>query len=347
MTLSLVFRLLWAMRRALATTLFGCALAAPAAAFDLQGHRGARGLAPENTLEGFAAALAIGVSTLELDLGMTRDGVLVVHHDFWLNPDTTRNPDGDFLSLRGPALRALTLAELKRYDVGRLKPGTRYAQTFPEQRAVDGARVPTLAEVFELAQRVHADHVRFNIETKLTPTSGGDAPEPETFAAAIAAAVRAAGLTERVTVQSFDWRTLAALARIAPAIARVCLTAERPGFDTLARALPGPSPWTAGLDVDDFAGSTPRLVAAAGCAVWSPAFRDLTPASVSEAKTLGLQVIPWTVNERADMDRLIGMGVDGIITDYPDRLRAVLAERNVPVPPRVVTDGRMPAIDGR
>ena len=315
------------MRRTLATTALLCTLPGPLAAFDLQGHRGARGLAPENTVEAFATALSIGVSTLEFDLGMTRDGVLVVHHDVWLNPDTTRKPDGDFLSVRGPALRALTLAELKRYDVGRLKPGTRYAQTFPQQRAADGARIPTLAEVFDLVRRAGADHVGFNIETKLTPTSGADAPDPETFAAAVAAAVRAAGLADRVAVQSFDWRTLVALRRVAPEIARVCLTAERPGFDTVARGTPGPSPWTAGLDVDDFGGSTPRLVAAAGCAVWSPAFRDLTQGALAEAKTLGLKVIPWTVNERADMERLIAVGVDGLITDYPDRLRAVMAER--------------------
>jgi glycerophosphoryl diester phosphodiesterase len=323
------------MRRTLATTLFCCALSATAAGFDLQGHRGARGLAPENTIEGFATALSIGVATLELDLGMTRDGVVVVHHDIWLNPDTTRTPDGDFLSLRGPALRALTLAELKRYDVGRLKPGTRYAQMFPEQRAADGARIPTLAEVFELVQRVGAQHVRFNIETKLTPASGADTSDPETFAAAVAAEVRAAGLTDRVTVQSFDWRTLSALRRIAPEIPRVCLTAERPGFDTIERGRPGPSPWTAGLAVDDVGGSTPRLVAAAGCAVWSPAFRDVTQGSLAEAKSLSLKVVPWTVNERADMERLIGMGVDGLITDYPDRLRSLLAERGIPLPPRV------------
>jgi glycerophosphoryl diester phosphodiesterase len=323
------------MRRTLATTLFCCTLAVSAAAFDLQGHRGARGLAPENTIEGFATALSIGVATLELDLGMTRDGVVVVHHDIWLNPETTRTPEGNFLALRGPALHALTLAELKRYDVGRLKPGTRYAQTFPEQRAADGARIPTLAEVFELVRRVGAQHVRFNIETKLTPTSDADTADPEAFAAAVAAVVRAAGLADRVTVQSFDWRALAALRRIAPEIVRVCLTAERPGFDTIERDRPGPSPWTAGLDVNDFGGSTPRLVAAASCAVWSPAFRDLTPERHTEAKALGLVVIPWTVNERADMDRLIGMGVDGLITDYPDRLRVVLAERGIPLPSRV------------
>ena len=140
-------------------------------AFDLQGHRGARGLAPENTLEGFALALSIGVTTLELDLGMTKDGVVVVSHDSSLNPDHTRGADGEFLKVSGPAIQSLTLAELKRYDVGRLRPGSRYAANFPAQRQIDGARIPTLAEVFDLVHRGGAGHVRFNVETKLTPAS--------------------------------------------------------------------------------------------------------------------------------------------------------------------------------
>ncbi len=184
------------MTRVIAAAIVAGSLLAPTAvhAFDLQGHRGARGLAPENTLAGFETALAIGVTTLELDLGMTKDGVVVVSHDSRLNPDHTRGPDGQFLAAQGPPIRSLTLAELKRYDVGRLKPGTSYAATFAGQRAVDGATIPTLAEVFELVRRTKADHVRFNIETKLTPTSGADTPDPETFAGAVAAAVREAGL---------------------------------------------------------------------------------------------------------------------------------------------------------
>jgi glycerophosphoryl diester phosphodiesterase len=304
--------------------------ASTAQAFDLQGHRGARGLAPENTLAGFSAALATGVTTLELDLGISKDGVMVVHHDLWLNPDITRGADGAFLSERGPAIRTLTLAELKTYDVGRLKSGTAYAQRFPGQRAADGARIPALSEVFELAKR-HED-VRFNIETKLTPGSGADTADPETFAAAVAGAVRQAGLASRVSVQSFDWRTLVALRRIAPEIERVCLTSEGAGFDTIQRGQPGPSPWTAGLDIDDAGGSTPKLVAAAACAFWSPAYRDLTRDALAAARAIGLKVIPWTVNVPADMEALIDMGVDGIITDYPDRLRAVLAARKMPLP---------------
>lgn len=303
--------------------------ASAAQAFDLQGHRGARGLAPENTLAGFAAALAIGVTTLELDLGMSKDGVLVVHHDEGLNPDTTRGPDGAFLSGAGPAIHALTLAELKRFDVGRLKPGSAYAARFPDQRPADGTRIPTLLEVFDLVKR-HG--VRLNIETKLTPSSTGETPDSDTFAAAVARAVCEAGLFSRVSVQSFDWRTLLALRRIAPEIERVCLSSESGGLDNIRRGRAGPSPWTAGLDVDDFGGSVPKLVAAANCAVWSPAYRDLRRETVAEARAIGLKVIPWTVNTPAEMETMIDLGVDGMITDYPDRLRAALSTRGMPLP---------------
>jgi glycerophosphoryl diester phosphodiesterase len=325
------------MTKVIAAAIAAGSLLAPTAlhAFDLQGHRGARGLAPENTLAGFETALSIGVTTLELDLAMTRDAVVVVSHDSLLNPDHTRGPDGKFLAAQGPAIRSLALAELKRYDVGALKPGTSYAATFAGQRAVEGATIPTLAEVFELARRTKADHVRFNIETKLTPTSGANTADPETFAGAVAAAVREAGLAARVTLQSFDWRTLVVMRRIAPEIERVCLTIDGGSGDTLQRGRPGPSPWTAGLDIDEFGGSVPRLVAAAGCAVWSPNFRNVTAASLAEAGALRLPVIPWTVNERPDMARLIGMGVSGIITDYPDRLRAVMVDKKLPLPPMV------------
>jgi glycerophosphoryl diester phosphodiesterase len=309
--------------------------ASSAAALDLQGHRGARGLAPENTLEGFARALSIGVSTLELDTGVSKDGVVVVHHDIWLNPDTTRGPDGAFLTQRGPALRALTLAELQRYDVGRLKPGSSYAASFPEQRPTDGARIPTLAAVFDLVKKAKADRVRFNIETKMSPKAGAAAADPQTFAAAVTTVIKDAGMAARVSVQSFDWRTLMAFKELAPDIPRICLTVERGANDNVQHGQPGPSPWTNGLDVDDFGGSTPRLVQAAGCAGWSPLFFDLTEDTLKEAKALGLTVIPWTVNERADMERLIASGVDGLITDYPDRLRDVMGAKRMALPPVV------------
>ena len=302
----------------------------PAHGFDLQGHRGARGLAPENTIPAFETALKVGVTTLELDLAMTRDNVLVVSHDSYLNPEHTRGPDGAFLKEQGPAIRSLTFAELQRYDVGRLQPGTAYAARFSTQRGADNVRIPPLADVFDLVKRNGADHIRFNIETKLTPTSGADTPDPDTFAAALARAIQDAGLTARASVQSFDWRTLVAMKRIAPEIERVCLTIQSPGEDNIRRNLPGPSPWTAGFDIDDVGGSVPRLVKAADCAVWSPYFHNVTAAVVKEAHDLGLKVIPWTVNEMADLELMYQTGVDGIISDYPDRARAALPKGVTP-----------------
>jgi glycerophosphoryl diester phosphodiesterase len=301
-------------------------------AFDLQGHRGARGLAPENTLQGFETALKIGVTTLELDVGVSKDGVVVVSHDRVLNPDHTRGPDGQFLAAPGPAIHALTLAELKQYDVGRLKPRTAYAAQFPQQRGVDGARIPTLAEVFALTQRLGAKDVRFNIETKLTPMSDDETADPEVFAQAVADVVRGAGMAQRVTVQSFDWRTLFLLRIIAPEIERSCLTVETPQDDTLERGRPGPSLWTVGFDIDDFGGSAPKLVAAAGCQIWSPYYRNVSAEAMADAAAAGIRVVPWTVNERADMEKLIDIKVDGLISDYPDRLRALLIERGIAVP---------------
>lgn len=291
--------------------------------FDVQGHRGARGHAPENTLAAFRRAIAFGVTTLETDLGLTRDGVLVLSHDSRLNPQIARDPQGRWIAGPGPAIHALTLAELKRYDVGRLDPQGRYALAWPQQQPADGERIPTLAELLALA-KASGVPLRFNLETKLTPTSGADTPTPELFAEQVARAVRAAGIIDRVTVQSFDWRTLMHLRRVAPEIPTACLTARAPGFDTVAPGPDGASPWHAGLKVAEHGGALPALVRAAGCATWSMYWRDLDAASVRQAKALGLTVLPWTVNEPADMAALIALGVDGLISDYPDRVLRLL-----------------------
>jgi glycerophosphoryl diester phosphodiesterase len=319
------------MRKLLCAVVIVCGMAADAGAFDLQGHRGARGLAPENTLEGFRVALAIGVTTLETDLGVTKDGVLVLTHDRMLNPDITRAADGRWVEAPGPAVRSLTLSELKGYDVGRIKPETKYAQQFSAQTPADGARIPTLAELFDLAKAT-GNTVRFNIETKISPDQPGDTVDPETFAELVVKGVREAGLANRVTVQSFDWRTLKAVQARGPEIATVCLTAPNSVRDRTTNGVRRPSPWLAGLDPIDVGGSMPRLVNAAGCATWSPRFAELTAALVEEAQGMGLKVVPWTINDTAEMARAIDMRVDGLITDYPDRARSVLASRGMPLP---------------
>ena len=308
-------------------------LPGPGYALDLQGHRGARGLAPENTLAAFAAALSIGVTTLELDLGVSRDGVVVVAHDPQLNPDLARRADDDWLAAPGPALHTLDLAEIRRFDVGRIRPGSRYAGRYPEQRPADGARIPTLADVIELTRSAGNDEVRFNVETKISPLEPDLTPAPEAFAQAVIEVLRTEGVAERSTIQSFDWRTLRAANAIAPEMTTVCLTAEQRRLDNLQRGRPGASAWTAGLDADDFA-TVPDLIAAAGCGVWSPYYGDLDEAALARAHALGLEVVVWTVNELPEMRRLIELGVDGIISDFPDRLRTVASEMEIVLPAR-------------
>mgnify|MGYP001473345628 CR=1 FL=1 len=178
-------------------------------ALDIQGHRGARGLAPENTVPAFARALGIGVTTLELDCAVTKDGVVVVSHDSTLNPDITRGPDGIWLEGEGAPIRNFTYGELARYDVGRIKPGSAYEKRFARQQPVDGTRMPRLADVFALARKSGNDTVRFNIETKISPLHPERTVSPETFARAFITVIRQEKMEKRVTIQSFDWRTLA------------------------------------------------------------------------------------------------------------------------------------------
>ncbi len=303
-----------------------------AESFDLQGHRGARGLAPENTLAGFARALAVGVTTLELDCGVTKDGVVVVSHDRLLNPDHTRDAGGKFLATPGPAIVDLTYEELRQYDVGRIRPGSELAAAFPDQQPVDGERIPRLADVFALVGQSGNQAVRFNIETKTDPAHPEQTVSPLAFARALEAAIREAGMASRVTVQSFDWRTLRLLGVLAPEIGLVALTDQQPGEDTVEVGKPGPSPWLGELDVDDHGGSVPKLVQALGARTWSPPALDLTAVLVAEAHALGLAVVPWTVNDPKAMALAIDAGVDGLITDYPDRLRALLESKGMPVP---------------
>jgi glycerophosphoryl diester phosphodiesterase len=268
-------------------------------------------------LAGFRTALDLGVSTLETDLAVTKDDVVVISHDPVLNPDLTRL-DGQWIAAAGPPIRSLTLAELKRYDIGRMNPAGKYAQQFPQQKPVDGERFPTLEEFFAMA----GPNVRFNIEIKTDPAKPELTLDPGRFAELAVAAIRKANAETRTTLQSFDWRGLLAARRLAPEIATACLSIESNNFDTVRRASQ-PSPWLGGLDLSAHGGSLPRLAKAAGCAVWSPFWRNVTVEAVKEAQALGLKVIPWTVNDPSEMARLIGLGIDGLITDYPDRAKTV------------------------
>ena len=317
------------MRSWIAIALLACGL--HAAAFDLQGHRGARGLAPANTLPGFALALGIGVTTLETDIAVSLDDVLLISHDPALNPDITRGPDGQFLAARGPVIRHTDYAELQRYDVGRLKPGTRYAEQYPAQQPSDGARLPKLEELFALVKKSGNQDVRLALEIKVRPDAPDETMAPEPFARKLVEAVRAAGLASRTTILSFDWRALQAVQKLAPEIGTVYLSIQRPQSDNIGAGKPGPWPWTAGFGHAEH-GSVPKMIKAAGGRTWSAFHLDLDAAKVKEAQALGLTVLAWTVNDPAQIARMMDLGVDGIVSDRPDLVREEMRRRGMPLP---------------
>ena len=304
------------------------AQAAPPRRIDLQGHRGARWHLPENTLPSFEFALRTGVTTLELDLAVTRDNVLVISHDPALNADITRDAQGGFLPSTGPNIIDLTWQQLQAYDVGRIKPGSRYASTFSQQQPLDGTRIPRLRDLFAMVKASGNTQVKFAIETKLTPQRPDQTPPPERFVDLLLREVDDAGLAERVQVLSFDWRTLRYIRQIRPAMQTVCITAQLDSLDNLQIRSGRDSAWTAGIQHREH-GSVPRMVKAAGGTHWSSFWRELDADKVREAQSLGIQVLAWTVNDRDAMLRLLDMGVDGLVTDRPDLGAQVLRERGL------------------
>jgi glycerophosphoryl diester phosphodiesterase len=296
---------------------------------DLQGHRGARWHLPENSLVGFENAMQAGVTTLELDVLVTRDGVLVISHDPALNPDITRDAQGRFLASVGPNIIDLTWQQLQAYDVGRLNPQTRYAGVYREQQPRDGTRIPRLSDLFAMVKASGNEKVRFAIETKITPLRSDQTPEFERFVDLLLKEVDDAGVGDRVQVLSFDWRTLRRLQQLRPNMPTVYVTAQLDVLDNLQIKSGRESAWTAGFQYRDH-GSIPRMIKAAGGTHWSSFWRELDVAQVREAQSLGLKVLAWTVNERNIMNRMLDMGVDGLVTDRPDLGVQVLRDRGLP-----------------
>lgn len=272
--------------------------------FDLQGHRGARGLVPENTMPSFRRALELGVTTLELDVVLAGDGTVVVSHEPWMMGEKCRAPDGGRLegASRSPNLYEMDYARIAQYDCGRTLPA------FPEQEPVSAPK-PRLRDVVAMAEDYVATHDRdpvfYNVEIKSRPEWDGTFhPAPEPYAGRVLAVVTEAGVAPRTTVQSFDPRILEAT--------------HRQNRDVRLALLVGVGE-DEGLEANL---STLSFVPD----VYSPDASLVDEALVAAVHNRGLQLVPWTVNDPAAMRRLLRLGVDGLITDYPDRGRAVLAE---------------------
>lgn len=284
------------------------------------GHRGACGLAPENTLTGFRLAARLGLTGVEFDVGMTADNIPVVHHDIRLNQDIARDKSGAYVGEDAPLIRALTYRQLSTYDVGRPRRGSVYASRHLTQQALDGARIPTLAEA--VAACTSLDLL---IEIKTAPDRPDTTHTPMELVAQVSRVLCALEATDKSMLFAFDWRVLAVAARHIPSLRRGCLTDAQTVRD--AHLWFGDTRLAAHQPQKP--GSVPRTVASTGAVIWAPEQTTLNEAEMIEARRLGLAVIPWTVNEPNDMERMIELGVDGIISDVPDQIKNLLAAHNL------------------
>ncbi|MCF4099304.1 glycerophosphodiester phosphodiesterase family protein [Maritalea mediterranea] len=288
------------------------------------GHRGARGIMPENTLLGFEWTMKMGVSALEFDVMITKDHVPVIVHNHHLNGAITRTAEGQWLNTPEPRISELTYDELAQYDVGGLNVFTEYGQRFPEQIFMHRQQVPKLADLLALAMQPDFAHVGLMLEIKSDPKVDNFQMHREETVAAVADVVRQAAMTSRTILHSFDWELLHLCQQAAPEMPTSFLS-QLPAHDDDKGE---DSSLVFSQNLKQLP-SIPKAIAEAGGYIWAPHFKDVTLADVQEARNLGLLVAPWTVNDPKDMGQMIQLGVDAIVTDYPARLQRELIKNEL------------------
>ena len=306
--------------------------------FDLEAHRGGRDVRPENTLYSYAYAIELGATSIECDMQLTKDGQIVMSHNPILNSDITRDENGNYIENNKYDIRLMTVDELKKFDVGVMDPNCgEYYDLHGKTQFTYDAKIPTLEELMQLIQSYGDKNIVLNIETKSypDPASAGykNNADPKKFVEVFNNIVKNYDMEDRVVLQSFDWQTLIEMKKLNPNISTSALWQEQPSWgrdsESLRRYEKKKSPWLGGLDIKDYQGNPVKAAHAIGADIISPYYTEISKQDVDEAHSLGMKVVPWTVNNEKDMNMLLDMGVDGIISDKPWLLKQVLEKRNI------------------
>lgn len=306
--------------------------------FDLEAHRGGRDVRPENTLYSYAYAIELGATSIECDMQLTKDGQIVMSHNPILNSDITRDENGNYIENNKYDIRLMTVDELKKFDVGVMDPNCgEYYDLHGKTQFTYDAKIPTLEELMQLIQSYGDKNIVLNIETKSypDPASAGykNNADPKKFVEVFNNIVKKYDMENRVVLQSFDWQTLIEMKKLNPNISTSALWQEQPSWgrdsESLRRYEKKKSSWLGGLDIKDYQGNPVKAAHAIGADIISPYYTEISKQDVDEAHSLGMKVVPWTVNNEKDMNMLLDMGVDGIISDKPWLLKQVLEKRNI------------------
>ena len=306
--------------------------------FDLEAHRGGRDVRPENTLYSYAYAIELGATSIECDMQLTKDGQIVMSHNPILNSDITRDENGNYIKNNKYDIRLMTVDELKKFEVGVMDPNCgEYYDLHGKTQFTYDAKIPTLEELMQLIQSYGDKNIVLNIETKSypDPASAGykNNADPKKFVEVFNNIVKKYDMEDRVVLQSFDWQTLIEMKKLNPNISTSALWQEQPSWgrdsESLRRYEKKKSPWLGGLDIKDYQRNPVKAAHAIGADIISPYYTEISKQDVDEAHSLGMKVVPWTVNNEKDMNMLLDMGVDGIISDKPWLLKQVLEKRNI------------------
>ena len=294
----------------------------------IYGHRGARGDLPENTLESFKYLFDNAINAYETDILISKDLVPVITHDFRLDPSLTKDKEGNWIKDENVKIFDLTYDEISKFDVGSLNKLTRYGRRFVNQRSLENQKIPKLSELLELSSKNVLQSLLINLEIKSTPDEKNLTPDPKDLVQIVLNEINNSNLKEKIIISSFDWRILREVKKQSPEIPRAYLTFQQEKGMKIKKTIYSKSPWIDHIPLT-IVYDLPKIIKELGGSAWHPYYKDINKKAVKDAHDNNLPVNVWTVNDEDDMLKMIEYGVDGIMTDYPLRLKNLCEKRSI------------------
>jgi glycerophosphoryl diester phosphodiesterase len=294
----------------------------------IYGHRGARGDLPENTLDSFKYLFENNINAYETDILISKDLIPVITHDFRLDPSFTKDEEGDWITDENIKIFDLTYDEISKFDVGSLNKLTRYGRRFLNQRSLENQKIPKLDELLELSSKNLSKDTIINLEIKSTPDEKNLTPNPKEMVQIVLNDIKKSNLQDKIIISSFDWRILREVKNQNPEISRAYLTFQQEKGMKIKKTIYSKSPWIDHIPLT-IVYDLPKIIKELGGSAWHPYYKDINKKAVKDAHEYNLPVNVWTVNDEYNMLKMIEYEVDGIMTDYPLKLKELCEKENI------------------